>query len=164
MNEKTKLVIGALLVAVLPLVCYLDKRGQEESAEEVQTSKPVTEYDQRQQAREIEKKAADLSEKVKGVLNSFWDYDRDCDAEGKVRLGDLFKKHYTFSITAVSFKTSPDGIVAFCDPSSNCIKMVPEYNEPGEMISSVVIYGGSDDTVLSLLERYKEAVRLHLAN
>lgn len=146
-------------------VFAINKECVREDEQEISQEEPtkVEEPDPLEKKRAIEEEAETASDKAQDILSSYWGYYADCNPGGDTRLGSTSEKHYTFSITAVNFSTSPDGIVAICTPTSNCIKV----NLPDEQPTfqpQVVMYGGADDAVMALLERYKNAARAYMLN
>ena len=182
MNEKAKiqLIIGAILVALLPLVCYLDSRPKEKTerqlARDFENYKDSLEEDQKAKLRkaddekELAKKGrnellAEIRQKgyrLKDIAKSYhWDsYDTEFGESGAVVLSDGAQT-VRFHITSVDFVPKGGKTYATCN---SCIEYEEEYMDEDNYkqtrkgnISKAAIASESE-SIVAYLEQYKQLV------
>lgn len=176
-SAKIQLVIGAVLVVLLPLVCYLDDRPKEKTAgqiawEERKEKEEQEEMERKQKKQEEERKEAkrdqidEMGRRIRSIAMAYvWDsYETKFGDQGEVVLKREVEggsEEARFNITSVNFTTKSGKTYATCN---GCIRYQEtskdeNYNDivTESMLSQAAISSESQSLV-ELLQQYKQLI------
>lgn len=158
--ERTKvvLIVGLALIAMLPIVCWLDKPSKKtdsvELTEQEKEGKEKKEKEKMEKEKEAEKRQANftlrqnLKKKIESVLNARW-YSSKVEDDGLIKVWQE-DDSYSFHVTGVTAKNRNGDIVLTGE-----ITHTTNFTE-NSPANNVVI--SQNATLPELLEKFKTAV------